>query len=73
MSRTDKTRPYAVKLDEATTADPYGTRREAFICWRPGLHGCADSCWQCRGSRRAENKRRRAEGRRSVREALQLR
>jgi hypothetical protein len=67
MSRTDKTRPYAVKLAEATAADPYGTRRESFICWRPGLHGCADSCWQCTGWRKAERRRDRREGKRETR------
>lgn len=66
MSRTDKNRPYFLKLAEVERADPYGTKREAFIMWRPGLHGCAHSCWMCRGSS-DERRASRREGKRQAR------
>lgn len=34
MSRSEKTRPYHVKIDELRSTDPFGTRREAWVTWR---------------------------------------
>jgi hypothetical protein len=70
MSRTDKTRPYAVKLAEATAADPYGARHEFFELHNTELKGCPHSCWQCRGSHRDARRRQRREGKRNLREEV---
>lgn len=44
MSRTDKTKPHHVKMDELRETDPYGTRREAWVTWRPEFR-CGHTCY----------------------------
>lgn len=68
MSRTDKTRPYALKLAEAQRENPYLARREAYWMWRPGLHGCKDSCWMCSGWRHEENRKTRRQAKAAARD-----
>lgn len=60
MSRTDKTRPYHVKMAELQEADPFGTRREAWVTWRREF-GCGRSCKSCYGwaSKQEDRKARR--------------
>jgi hypothetical protein len=57
MSRTDKTRPYRVKLAEAQSADPYGTTREAWLVWRPEFRCCCKSCTDPTQTPRAKRRR----------------
>lgn len=59
MSRTDKTRPQAIKRAEVEQADPYGTRREAFTDWRGELRGCPRGrrCNLCHGYTEEEKQR----------------
>jgi hypothetical protein len=67
MSKTDKTRPYWVKLKEVEAADPYRARRDDYIGWDREVFGCPHSCWMCVGSWRDERKRRdRTEKRRAL-------
>jgi hypothetical protein len=67
MSRTDKTRPWQIKHDEARAADPYRARHQGWL-WSIGeLVGCPDSCWMCTGWRHEENRRTRREGKQAAR------
>jgi hypothetical protein len=66
LSKTDKTRPWQVKIDEANARDPYGARRGGYP-HAPGIWGCPDSCYMCTGWRREENRRSRRQGRRAAR------
>ena len=66
MSRTDKTRPWHIKVAEADAADPYGARQGGYP-HAPGIWGCPSSCYMCRGSW-DERRRERREGRRLARE-----
>lgn len=59
MSRTDKTRPYAVKREELEKADPFDARHEYFQSHNMELNGCPSSCWMCRGSSDDRRKARR--------------
>ena len=66
MSRTDKTRPYWVKLREAQAVDPYRARRGDYVGWDREVFGCAHSCWMCAGSGREQLRRRRRIDRRNA-------
>jgi hypothetical protein len=62
MSRTDKTRPYAVKREELEQADPYRARRRWAFGWRHEFR-CGHTCscsygwWeQQKGKARRERK-----------------
>ena len=70
MSRTDKTRPYRIKLAEADQTDPYGIKREASIMWRRGLASCplGKKCMACGGWARMVNRRDRQQGKREARD-----
>lgn len=66
MSRTDKTRPYHIKMAELQQADPYGTKREAWVTWRHEFR-CGRSCNTCWGwEGKAEDRRVRHEGKRQA-------
>jgi hypothetical protein len=66
VSRTDKTRPYDVKLRERQAADPYRARRAYAFDHDTALAGCAHSCWMCRGPQRDDRRRTRREGRKAA-------
>ena len=62
VSKTDKTRPYHLKQAEVERADPYGIRRERYICWRGELRGCPKGrrCFMCHGWVEIEKQRAKA-------------
>lgn len=68
MSKTDKTRPWSLKVEEANAADPYGARREGYPYSDPSIWGCPSSCWMCRGHIKMENRKTRREGKRAARD-----
>lgn len=57
VSKTDKTRPWQVKHDEAKAADPYRARHQGWMWSIPELVGCPDSCWMCSGWMEEEKRR----------------
>lgn len=59
MSKTDKTRPYYIKKAEVENDNPYGIRREGYLCWRGELRGCPRGrrCFLCHGWVEVEKQR----------------
>lgn len=67
LSKTDKTRPWHIKVEEARQADPYTARHQSYP-YAPGIWGCPASCYMCRGYLKEENRRDRRQGKRSARD-----
>lgn len=67
MSKTDKTRPWRIKVKEADSADPYGARQGGYP-HTPGIWGCPSSCWQCRGYMKYQTRQHRRQGKAKTRD-----
>lgn len=67
LSKTDKTRPWSIKVAEVRARDPYRARREAYP-WDRHVYGCAHSCWMCRGYLAYERRVERRAGKQATRD-----